>query len=163
MSEAAIEAALQQVELFPTRASAWLLLGRSFFEARRWPAAVEASRQAVRLDPASAGGWTLYGLSLRHGRKLEEGRSALRRAAELTPNDAVCWGNLASAHESLGELEAAESLSRSISGIHSRGDQLGMQSLEFLFCECWGRRRRRRWRWRRRRRWRWRRRCSIRI
>ena len=110
--EAALAHALVQVERTPADPRAWRDLARCFLQSGRPAGSVEASKQALRLDSQSGPAWTTFGLALRRTHQHLAGRRALEKAVSFSPHDAACWGNLASAQEALGEVEAAINAAR---------------------------------------------------
>lgn len=90
------------------------LLGVAWMQLGDMAAAVEALERAVALDPGHALSHTAMGLAFNQQKRYAEDRRALEEALRLAPDDLEALAALAESREGLGELEAAERLSRQV-------------------------------------------------
>jgi tetratricopeptide (TPR) repeat protein len=86
--------------------------GRALWYAGRFEEAIVKVRAAISFDSSDAWAHCYLGHLLLETNQIVDAKSAFERAVALEPRHGFFWGNLARAHEELGELSAAERIYR---------------------------------------------------
>jgi Flp pilus assembly protein TadD len=106
----ALATARRAVQLAPTVADAWVIVGYVRQERKEYPLAVAAFQKAARLAPQRPMPWVDLAWTYNLMHEYEKMAQASRMALKLGPDLPMAWRDLATAQSSLGQLtEAIES------------------------------------------------------
>jgi tetratricopeptide (TPR) repeat protein len=95
------------VQLDPTRAHSWYLLGRAYALTEQYMEACDAYQQAVLRDPNHASYWCSIGVLYYQSQQYADAADAYMRAIRLNPGLAEVWFDLGILYETYGQIADA--------------------------------------------------------